>query len=233
MKTILVVDDEKHIVELISYNLEREGYKVLKAYSGSDALELLYKEKVDLLVLDIMMSNINGLDVLKKVRTSNKIYNIPVIIVSAKNDEFDKILGIELGADDYLTKPFSIKELVTRIKALFRRIEDFSKNKNIVFFDDIMIDFDNRVVKKQGENLNLSLKEFELLKLLIENKGRVLDRNFILETIWGYEFDGDNRTVDVHIRFLRKKLGNDDNEQKYIETVRGIGYRFNNEVLIK
>lgn len=233
MKKILVVDDEKHIVELISYNLEREGYKVLKAHNGAEALELLYKEKVDLLILDIMMSNVNGLDVLKKVRTSTKIYNMPVIIVSAKNDEFDKILGIELGADDYLTKPFSIKELLARIKAIFRRIEDFNINKNIITFDDIQIDFNNRVIKKKGEILNLSLKEFELLKLLIENKGRVLDRNFILETIWGYEFDGDNRTVDVHIRFLRKKIGNDDNEQKYIETVRGIGYRFNNEVIFR
>lgn len=231
MKNILVVDDEKNIVELIRYNLKKEGYSVFCAYNGFEALELVNKNKIDLIILDLMMSDIDGYEILKKIRQNLKTKPIPIIIISAKSDEFDKILGLELGADDYITKPFSIRELIIRVKALLRRVSEYSNIVNIIKFDNIIVDLDKRIVRKDDKVINLSLKEFELLKLLLENKGRVVTRNYILETIWGYEFEGDTRTVDVHIRFLRKKLSDDDNSQKYIETVRGIGYRFNEEVI--
>lgn len=151
-----------------------------------------------------------------------------MILLSAKSEEIDKILGLELGADDYITKPFSVKELVVRVKALLRRVESLRPEvEDKVKFGDIEVDFSKRTVKKNNQDVSLSFKEFELLKLLIENRGRVLDRDFILQRVWGYEFDGDTRTVDVHIRFLRRKLEDDEKNPRYIETVRGVGYRFN------
>lgn len=234
MKSILIVDDEPHIIELIKFNLQKEGYKTYEAESGNSALQILKNNKVDLVILDIMMSDKDGYEILKEIRYNKETRNIPVIFLSAKSEEFDKILGLELGADDYITKPFSIKELLVRIKAIFRRIENLkSENEDRVLFGNIEVDFSKHVVKKNDMEINLTFKEFELLRLLITNKGRVLDRDFILQTIWGYEFDGDTRTVDVHIRFLRKKLGDDEKKPRYIETVRGVGYRFKEEVLIR
>ncbi|WAM34819.1 response regulator transcription factor [Caldicellulosiruptor morganii] len=227
MKSILIVDDEPHIVELIKFNLNKEGYTTFEAESGSAALDVLKNNKIDLVILDIMMSGMDGYEVLKEIRFNKKTKNLPVILLSAKSEEIDKILGLELGADDYITKPFSVKELIVRVKALFRRIESLKPDTEEKFrFGDIEVDLTGRSVKKNNKEVSLSYKEFELLKLLIENRGRVLDRDFILQRVWGYEFDGDTRTVDVHIRFLRKKLEDDERNPRYIETVRGVGYRF-------
>ncbi|ACM60585.1 two-component system alkaline phosphatase synthesis response regulator PhoP [Caldicellulosiruptor bescii] len=228
MKNILIVDDEQHILELLKFNLRKEGYNTFEADSGILALEILKHNKVDLVILDIMMSDKDGYEVLKEIRFNKDTKNLPVILLSAKSEEIDKILGLELGADDYITKPFSVKELVVRVKALLRRVESLRPEvEDKVKFGDIEVDFSKRTVKKNNQDVSLSFKEFELLKLLIENRGRVLDRDFILQRVWGYEFDGDTRTVDVHIRFLRRKLEDDEKNPRYIETVRGVGYRFN------
>ncbi|ADL42366.1 two component transcriptional regulator, winged helix family [Caldicellulosiruptor obsidiansis OB47] len=228
MKSILIVDDEQHILELLKFNLRKEGYNTFEADSGVQALEILKNNKVDLVILDIMMSDKDGYEVLKEIRFNRDTKNLPVILLSAKSEEIDKILGLELGADDYITKPFSVKELVVRVKALLRRVESLKPEvEDKVKFGDVEVDFSKRTVKKNNQDVSLSFKEFELLKLLIENKGRVLDRDFILQRVWGYEFDGDTRTVDVHIRFLRRKLEDDEKNPRYIETVRGVGYRFN------
>jgi len=228
MKSILIVDDEQHILELLKFNLRKEGYNTFEADSGGQALEILKNNKVDLVILDIMMSDKDGYEVLKEIRFNRETKNLPVILLSAKSEEIDKILGLELGADDYITKPFSVKELVVRVKALLRRVESLKPEvEDKVKFGDVEVDFSKRTVKKNNQDVSLSFKEFELLKLLIENKGRVLDRDFILQRVWGYEFDGDTRTVDVHIRFLRRKLEDDEKNPRYIETVRGVGYRFN------
>ncbi|ADQ40974.1 two component transcriptional regulator, winged helix family [Caldicellulosiruptor acetigenus I77R1B] len=228
MKNILIVDDEQHILELLKFNLRKEGYNTFEADSGVLALEILKHNKVDLVILDIMMSDKDGYEVLKEIRFNRDTKNLPVILLSAKSEEIDKILGLELGADDYITKPFSVKELVVRVKALLRRVESLKPEvEDKVKFGDVEVDFSKRTVKKNNQDVSLSFKEFELLKLLIENKGRVLDRDFILQRVWGYEFDGDTRTVDVHIRFLRRKLEDDEKNPRYIETVRGVGYRFN------
>lgn len=228
MKNILIVDDEQHILELLKFNLKKEGYNTFEADSGVLALEILKHNKVDLVILDIMMSDKDGYEVLKEIRFNRDTKNLPVILLSAKSEEIDKILGLELGADDYITKPFSVKELVVRVKALLRRVESLKPEvEDKVKFGDVEVDFSKRTVKKNNQDVSLSFKEFELLKLLIENKGRVLDRDFILQRVWGYEFDGDTRTVDVHIRFLRRKLEDDEKNPRYIETVRGVGYRFN------
>jgi two-component system alkaline phosphatase synthesis response regulator PhoP len=228
MKNILIVDDEQHILELLKFNLRKEGYNTFEADSGILALEILKHNKVDLVILDIMMSDKDGYEVLKEIRFNKDTKNLPVILLSAKSEEIDKILGLELGADDYITKPFSVKELVVRVKALLRRVESLKPEvEDKVKFGDIEVDFSKRTVKKNNQDVSLSFKEFELLKLLIENRGRVLDRDFILQRVWGYEFDGDTRTVDVHIRFLRRKLEDDEKNPRYIETVRGVGYRFN------
>jgi len=228
MKSILIVDDEQHILELLKFNLRKEGYNTFEADSGVQALEILKNNKVDLVILDIMMSDKDGYEVLKEIRFNRDTKNLPVILLSAKSEEIDKILGLELGADDYITKPFSVKELVVRVKALLRRVESLKPEvEDKVKFGDVEVDFSKRTVKKNNQDVPLSFKEFELLKLLIENKGRVLDRDFILQRVWGYEFDGDTRTVEVHIRFLRRKLEDDEKNPRYIETVRGVGYRFN------
>ncbi|WPX07637.1 response regulator transcription factor [Anaerocellum danielii] len=228
MKNILIVDDEQHILELLRFNLRKEGYNTFEADSGVLALEILKHNKVDLVILDIMMSDKDGYEVLKEIRFNKDTKNLPVILLSAKSEEIDKILGLELGADDYITKPFSVKELVVRVKALLRRVESLkSEIEDKVKFGDVEVDFSKRTVRKNNQDVSLSFKEFELLKLLIENRGRVLDRDFILQRVWGYEFDGDTRTVDVHIRFLRRKLEDDEKNPRYIETVRGVGYRFN------
>lgn len=227
MKNILIVDDEQHILELIKFNLKKEGYNTFEADSGMMALEILKHNKIDLVILDIMMSDKDGYEVLKEIRFNKDTRNLPVILLSAKSEEIDKILGLELGADDYVTKPFSVKELVVRVKALLRRVESLKPEiEDKVRFGDVEVDFSKRTVKKNNQDVPLSYKEFELLKLLIENRGRVLDRDFILQRVWGYEFDGDTRTVDVHIRFLRRKLEDDEKNPRYIETVRGVGYRF-------
>ena len=224
-ESILVVDDEEHIVELIKFNLEKNGYKVITSVNGIDALKLVRKEMPQLLLLDLMLPGMDGYDVCKEIRKDNSISSTPIIMLSAKGEELDKILGLELGADDYITKPFSVRELLARVKAMLRRttIQIIDKTYR---FGNILIDFEKHEVIKAGEKVELTLKEFELLEMLTKNKGRVMTRDFLLDEIWGYEYVGETRTVDVHIRHLRQKIEMDDKNPKHIETVRGIGYRF-------
>ena len=225
-KRILVVDDEEHIVELIKFNLEKNGYKVITADNGKDALEIAKEQHPDLVLLDLMLPGIDGLEVCKEIRKEASISNMPIIMITAKGEELDKILGLELGADDYITKPFSVRELIARSKAILRRTTVKYEDNNFKF-GDITIDFQKHEVKKDGEKIELTLKEFELLEILIKNKGRVMTRDFLLDKIWGYEYVGETRTVDVHVRHLRQKVEKDDKNPVYIQTIRGIGYKFN------
>ncbi|MFA9398068.1 MAG: response regulator transcription factor [Clostridiaceae bacterium] len=223
---ILIVDDEEHIRELISFNLNSNGYKTISADNGLDALKLVQEEQIQLIVLDLMLPGMDGYEVCKKLRYDPNTKDIPIIMLTAKSEEIDKILGLELGADDYMTKPFSIRELLARVKAILRRTATKTIS-NTFYFGEISVDFEKHRVIKNKENIDLTLKEFELLEILIKNKGRVVTRDFLLDKIWGYEYIGETRTVDVHIRHLRQKIEVDDGAPKYIETIRGIGYRFN------
>jgi two-component system alkaline phosphatase synthesis response regulator PhoP len=222
---ILVIDDELHIVELLKYNLETNGYKVIYALNGKDGLNLAIDKKPDLILLDIMLPEMDGFDVCKEIKKRQQIDDIPIIMLTAKSEEFDKILGLELGADDYITKPFSVRELLARIKVVLRRnIKD--EPSDILSISNLVLDMDKHEVTKDGKKIDLTLKEFELLKLLVLNKGKVLTRDFLLDKVWGYEYYGETRTVDVHVRHLRQKIEDDDRNPRYVETVRGIGYKF-------
>lgn len=225
---ILVVDDEPHIVQLITFNLEKNGYKVISANNGVDGLKMSKSELPQLVLLDLMIPELDGYDVCREIRRDNNISSMPVIMITAKSEELDKVLGLELGADDYITKPFSVRELVARVKAVLRRTK-IEYNDKMYKFSDILIDFQKHEVIKANKKVELTLKEFELLEVLIKNKGRVMTRDFLLDKIWGYEYIGETRTVDVHIRHLRQKIEEDDKNPKFIETIRGIGYRFNFE----
>ncbi len=227
-KTILVVDDEEHILELIKFNLERESYNVLLCDNGEESIYMLENNTIDLVILDLMLPGIDGIEVCKRIRKIDKFENLPIIMLTAKGEESDKILGLELGADDYITKPFSVKELTARIKAVLRR----SKNKEIkkenvkqiITIKDLVIDTEKHLVTVNGRSLDLTYKEFKLLEILSKNRGKVLSRNYLLDEVWGYNYFGETRTVDVHIRHLRKKIG-DDKSNEYIETIRGVGYK--------
>ncbi|MDK0953803.1 response regulator transcription factor [Clostridium perfringens] len=224
-KKVLIVDDEEHIRELIKFNLKKEGYDIEVAVNGTEALKLIREIKFDLILLDLMLPEIDGLEVCKEIRRNEETSDIPVMMITAKGEEFDKVLGLELGADDYITKPFSIRELMARVKALLRR-SNVKKEENIIKFGDVVVNFKTREVTKGTQNVELTLKEFELLKLLIKNKGNILTRELLLDKIWGYEYIGETRTVDVHIRHLRKKIESDDKNPQYIQTIRGVGYKF-------
>ena len=224
---ILVVDDEEHILELISFNLTNNGYKVIKANNGIDAVRLAIEEKPKLILLDLMIPGKDGYDVCREVRSNSEIRNIPIIMLTAKSEELDKILGLELGADDYITKPFSVRELLARVKAVLRRFSVVEPESSVLVFGNLKADFEKREIHVKDKKLDLTLKEFELLEILIRNKGKILTRDTLLEKIWGYEYIGETRTVDVHIRYLRKKVEEDDKNPKLIETIRGVGYRFN------
>lgn len=227
---ILVVDDEINIVELIKYNLDNNGYKVYSAYDGKTAIKILEEKTIDMIILDLMLPDMDGLEICKRLKKKEDTAQIPIIMLTAKGEEFDKILGLELGADDYITKPFSVRELIARVKVILRRASTENNDGNIISINELLIDIDKHEVIKNNQKLDLTLKEFELLKLLITNKGKVLTRDSLLDRIWGYEYFGETRTVDVHIRHLRQKIEDDDKNPKYIETIRGIGYRFNNIV---
>ena len=230
-RTILAVDDEIHILELLKYNLEANGYHVKTVETGEQALEILKNVKIDAVLLDLMLPQIDGLEVLRQIRTTEKIKKMPVIMLTAKGDEFDRVLGLEMGADDYISKPFSIRELQARVKALLRRVEEDKKeepqeDKKVISTHGLVIGLETRSVSKNGVPIEMSLKEFELLKLLAENPGRVYSRDVLLEKIWSYEYIGETRTVDVHIRHIRKKIEEDDSNPMFIKTVRGFGYKF-------
>lgn len=227
-KKVLIVDDEEHIRELIKFNLKKEGYDIEVAVSGIEALNLIKEVKFDLILLDLMLPEIDGLEVCRRIREDEETSDLPVMMITAKGEEFDKVLGLETGADDYITKPFSIRELMARVKALLRR-SNVKKEKNIIKFGDVVVNFNIREVIKGTLSVELTLKEFELLKLLIKNKDNILTREFLLDKIWGYEYIGETRTVDVHIRHLRKKIESDDKNPKYIQTIRGVGYKFTSD----
>ncbi len=218
---IYVVDDEKNIRELIEYNLVKAGFIIKSFENGQKFLDALLISKPDLVCLDIMLPDFDGLDLCKKIRADKRFADIQIILLTAKATEFDTIIGLESGADDYIHKPFSVNELQARVRALLRRKTNISSTTDEVRFDKILIDVAKRTVKLNGKYVDLTLKEFELLNLLANGNGKVFTRNELLEKIWGYDYYGDTRTVDVHIHSLRKIIGD-----KYIFTVRGVGYKF-------
>lgn len=232
-KTILIVDDEEHILELLRYNLEINKYNVVQAETGEEALNILENNKntINCVILDWMLPGIDGMEILKKIRFSSKFKSLPVIMLTAKREEFDTVLGLEMGADDYLSKPFSIRELLARIKSVLRRSEnieekDLEISDKKIIIDNIVINETFRTVYKDNQLIDMTLKEYELLLTFVKNPGRVFSREYLLEKIWGYDFLGETRTVDVHIRSLRKKIEEDDANPKFIKTVRGVGYKF-------
>ena len=236
-KKVFVVDDEAHIRELLEYNLKENGYHITCFEDAISLIAALKTDKPDAIILDLMLPKLSGIDACKIIRGNPETKLIPIIMLTAKNQEFDKVLGLELGADDYITKPFSIKELIARLRAVTRRFEassisenntdtiESSSSKDILTALDLTINLPKHEVLKNGKKLILTLKEFKLLKILVINAPNVLTRDALLNKIWGYDYFGDTRTVDVHIKNLRKVL--DDKDETYIATVRGVGYRFN------
>ena len=230
MPKIGIIEDEKNISDMIKYNLEKEGYEVFTAYDGKEGLELVEKETLDLLLLDIMLPHVDGLDICKKVRQK---MDTPIMIISAKADEFDKVLALELGADDYVTKPFSMREVMARVKARLRRktTEESSTSKEEDLEDKLVegnlkMDLKKYEVTKDGKPIELTLREFELLKFLWQDKGNVFTREDLLTKVWGYEYYGDVRTVDVTVRRLREKIEDDASKANFVLTKRGVGYYF-------
>lgn len=229
MKKILIVDDEKPISDIIKFNLTKEGYDVLTAYDGREGLQLFESEQPDLVVLDLMLPELDGLEVAKGIR---KTSHTPIIMLSAKDSEFDKVIGLEIGADDYVTKPFSNRELLARIKAQLRRtetietavLEDGHDASSTIHVGDLEINSAAFMVKKHGIELELTHREFELLHHLAKHMGQVMTREHLLETVWGYDYFGDVRTVDVTVRRLREKIEDVPSRPEYILTRRGVGY---------
>jgi two-component system, OmpR family, response regulator len=224
MSKILVVEDDPNILESVKYNLQKDGYDTLTAVDGAQALEIARSGKPDLIILDILLPQMNGLEVCRILR---KEMAIPIIMLTARDTEIDKITGLDLGADDYVTKPFSMRELMSRIRSLLRRAEIKPvTSETKLISGDLEIDVPHHVVKKAGVSLILSPKEFDLLAFLVSNKGQVFSRDQLLEKVWGYDFAGDTRTVDVHISWLQEKIESNSQEPKYLLTVRGLGYKF-------
>lgn len=220
---IYFVEDDSNIRDLVVYTLETTGYHARGLGNAKEFWEALAIETPELILLDIMLPGEDGIAILKKIKSSPKNEDIPVIMVTAKGSEYDKVMGLDSGADDYITKPFGMMELISRVKAVLRRVQKNTENKEDIFsVGCLKVDVKSHVVLVNGENIVLTLKEFELLRLLFKNAGIVLTRDQLLEDIWGYDFDGETRTVDVHVRTLRQKLGV---AGEYIETVRGVGYK--------
>ena len=225
---VLVVDDEKNIVDIIKYNLKKEGYEVITAYDGEEAVKLNEENEPDLILLDIMMPKLDGYAACRKIREK---YDTPIIMLTARAEEVDKVLGLELGADDYVTKPFGTRELMARVKANLRRGSSAEQaegedNQNVLSFGPLSIDLKLFEVKKGGKVIDLTLREYELLKFLASQKTQVFSRETLLEKVWGYEYFGDVRTVDVTVRRLREKIEDDPGKPVYILTKRGVGYYF-------
>lgn len=225
-KKVLVVDDEKLIVKGIRFSLEQDGMEVDCAYDGEEALEYAGKNSYDLILLDVMLPKVTGFEVCQQIR---EFSNVPIIMLTAKSEDMDKILGLEYGADDYITKPFNILEVKARIKAIMRRTgtkEAEKKNENVISISDMRMDRESRRVFIANKEVNLTTKEFEVLELLIMNPGKVYSRDNLLKIIWGEDYPGDVRTVDVHIRRLREKIEANPSEPKYVQTKWGLGYFF-------
>lgn len=230
MKKILVVDDEKPISDIVKFNLTKEGYEVYTAYDGEEALEKVKEVEPDLILLDLMLPKMDGLEVAREVR---KNYDMPIIMVTAKDSEIDKVLGLELGADDYVTKPFSNRELVARVKANLRRGQGAQKASEEVNAElqigELTIHPDAYMVTKKGETVELTHREFELLHYLAKHLGQVMTREHLLQTVWGYDYFGDVRTVDVTVRRLREKIEDNPSHPNYLVTRRGVGYYLRNQ----
>ena len=224
-ETILLVEDEPDILDMVRYNLERAGFKILAAEDGEEGLLLAKSDRPDLIILDLMLPGMDGLDVCKALRRDEQTQHIPVLMLTARRNEVDRVLGLELGADDYVVKPFSPKELVLRVRAILRRSNDTLFEEE-VRFGSLNISRSAHRAWLDGQPIALTTTEFKLLATLIDRRGRVQSRENLLNTVWGYDYEGFNRTVDTHIRRLREKLGSCD---RMIETVRGVGYRFNPE----
>lgn len=235
VKKVLVVDDEQAIIDVLVYNLKKEGYETLEATDGITAVNMALEEKPDLMLLDIMLPKLDGLSVCKRVKN---YLNIPILMLTAKDAEIDKIVGLELGADDYITKPFSVRELMARVKANLRKnemanikkesvqqVEEVeTKKENVIKVNDLELDLDRFEVKVRGEVIDLTLREFEVLKFLAAQPGQVITRETLLEKVWGYEYYGDIRTVDVTVRRIREKIEKDTSSPKILITKRGVGY---------
>ena len=228
MSKILIVDDEKDIADLISYNLEREGFSTIKAFHGDKVLAIIKAQKPDLMILDLMLPGTNGLDICKGVRANPDIAHLPVIMLTAKSDEVDKIIGLEIGADDYITKPFSVKELIARVRTILRRVQEREKSstKKMFEYEGLRINYESCTVQVQGRIINLSPTELKILFFLTRNPGRVYSRNQILDHVWGDDTFITDRAVDVHIRRLRSQIEKDMENPRYVLTVRGFGYKF-------
>lgn len=231
MNRILIIEDEKPISDIVKFNLENEGFKILTAYDGIEGLKIALTENPDLIILDIMLPGMNGFDICKKIREAS---SVPIIMATAKEEEVDKILGLEFGADDYITKPFSVRELIARVKANLRRTSMPNGNpsidsKDLITSGDLVIDLNKFEALKKGENIPLTVREFELLKFLATQKEQVFTREQLLEQVWGYEYYGDIRTVDVTVRRLREKIEDDSAKPNYVMTRRGFGYYFKGE----
>jgi DNA-binding response OmpR family regulator len=236
---VLIVEDEPALVETLQYNLVRQGYAVLAACDGITGLALARSERPDVIILDVMLPGIDGLEVCRTLRPET---SAPILMLTARVEEIDRVVGLEIGADDYLGKPFSMRELLARIKALLRRMHlnreeiaareasdpsaDVPRAKSVLVFDDLVVDLDRREVLRQGQIVPLKPKEFELLVFLARNRGMVLTRELILERVWGWQHESGNRAVDVYVRWLREKLEADPAQPTRIVTVRGVGYRF-------
>ena len=232
-KTILIVDDEKPIVDILVYNLQKEGYETLEANDGEAGVRIALEKKPDLILLDIMLPKMDGLAVCKRIRHN---LNVPIIMLSAKDEEIDKILGLELGADDYITKPFSVRELIARVKANLRKVDNQNEslsdaksstvedNSNKIEVGELVLDLDRFEVKIRGQVIDLTLREFEVLKYLAKQPGQVVTREVLLEKVWGYEYYGDIRTVDVTVRRIREKIEEDTSNPKILITKRSVGY---------
>ena len=225
---MLVVEDEENLVEALRYNLEREGYAVLTAMDGEKGLELARGSNPDLIILDVMLPRLDGFEVCRILRRD---VNTPILMLTAKGEEVDRIVGLELGADDYVTKPFSMRELLARVRAMLRRSRMtsetlFSTGVESYTAGDLEVDLSSHTARLGAATLNLKPREFDLLALLVSNKGRAITRDQILERLWGYDYIGDTRTVDVHVRWLREKIEAEPGSPKRIITIRGVGYRF-------
>ncbi len=236
-KKILIIEDEKNIVDILKFNLKKEGFETLEAYDGEQGLEMAVSQDPDLVLLDIMLPRMDGFTVCRKLRQASMV---PVIMLTAREEEVDKVLGLELGADDYITKPFSHRELLARIKANLRRTSadgadigvlkaGAAASANVMRFEDILIDPDRYEVRRDGKVVDLTLREFELVKFLAMHRGQIFSRESLLQKVWGYEYFGDVRTVDVTVRRIRMKLEKDPEKEEYLLTKRGVGYYFNDD----
>ena len=227
MATILLVDDEPTLVATLDYNLRRDGHEVIIARDGQAALDQAERGRLDLVVLDVMLPKVDGFEVCRAIRRDS---TVPILMLTARDSEVDKVVGLEIGADDYMTKPFSMRELLARVKAMLRRNsmrpeEAEPRGKGVIRLPGVEVDLGARLVRREGKPIHLKPRAFDLLAFLAQNRGRVFSRDQLLEHVWGYDFSGDTRTVDVHVRWLREKIEADPSSPRVLETVRGVGYR--------